>query len=445
MTVRLYEWEKTVTGGDWIEVTDNKVINLILRNLNNLIKINDNNEVYVELQLEDGLDSTDSLPIWVNVGRVMQADWRPVNGTLISGQTTSWDWVKILYWDDGEIRVDNGTWEWKILQYKLNAWPWIQIWDYTDYSALRWPFTEWFHVPLRSERGDVYWILITTFWLANRGTTIKTYLKMPEAGYRYFSTGAVTAQGESWTYRTANRLGTTSHAFSFNDNYTINPWEWAEQLDYGNSLRWFKDVPVIPDNSWTTLYDWSSVATGAWVFWNSSEWLISMSGDGTTWITIADKNLWATTVYNSWDTLSQSNCGYYYQWWNCYWFAWSGSITLSDLNAQVDASVYWPWNYYSSDTFYIWTYYQWDSSGNNNLRWWVTWIVEIKNAITNTWVLSVNWETGHVTVDTTPIVPVWDTLPSTPVEWSVFFNTTDSKLYIYDGTDWYEIQSTIVS
>jgi hypothetical protein len=53
MVTRLYEWDKNETGWTWIEVTDNKVINLILRSLNNLIKVNANNEVYVDLQLED--------------------------------------------------------------------------------------------------------------------------------------------------------------------------------------------------------------------------------------------------------------------------------------------------------------------------------------------------------------------------------------------------------
>ena len=75
MTVRLYEWDKTETGWAWIEITDNKVVNLLLRSLNNLIKINDDNEAYVDLQLADGLDTSDTLPVGVLTGRVLQADW----------------------------------------------------------------------------------------------------------------------------------------------------------------------------------------------------------------------------------------------------------------------------------------------------------------------------------------------------------------------------------
>ena len=121
MVTRLYEWDKNETWWIWIEVTDNKVINLILRSLNNLIKVNDNNEVYTDLQLEDWIENSDTLPIWVNVGRVIQADGRPTTWTLISGQTTSWDRVKLLYGDNWNIYTDNGTGTWNILWTNVKA------------------------------------------------------------------------------------------------------------------------------------------------------------------------------------------------------------------------------------------------------------------------------------------------------------------------------------
>ena len=121
MTVRIKEWVKDKTWWTWIEVTDNEVINLILRSLNNLIKVNDNNEVYTDLQLEDWIENSDTLPIWVNVGRVIQADGRPTTWTLISGQTTSWDRVKLLYGDNWNIYTDNGTGTWNILWTNVKA------------------------------------------------------------------------------------------------------------------------------------------------------------------------------------------------------------------------------------------------------------------------------------------------------------------------------------
>lgn len=110
----------------------------------------------------------------------------------------------------------------------------------------------------------------------------------------------------------------------------------------------------------------------AWIYHNATLWVISLSSDGENWITIADKNLGATTVYNNGDTLSEANSGKYYQWGNNYWFPFTWSVTTS--STQVNASNYWPWNYYSSSTFITTNW--WDSSRNTNLRWWVTWTYE---------------------------------------------------------------------
>lgn len=131
MVVRLYEWDKTETGWAGIEITDNKVVNLKLRDENNLIKINDDDEAYVDLQLEDGIEPDDNLPVWVETGRVLVADWRPVNGTLVLAKTTSWDEIRLLYWDDWKIYADNGTGTWKTL-----GWTTAYFKTQAEYDAL---------------------------------------------------------------------------------------------------------------------------------------------------------------------------------------------------------------------------------------------------------------------------------------------------------------------
>lgn len=109
MVVRLTEWDKTVTGGSGIEVTANKVVNLLLRDENNLIKINGDNEVYTDLQLEDWITTTDTLPVGVTTGRVLVADWWVATGTMLCFKTTSGDYVTWIYGDDGKLYIDNGT------------------------------------------------------------------------------------------------------------------------------------------------------------------------------------------------------------------------------------------------------------------------------------------------------------------------------------------------
>ena len=121
--------------------------------------------------------------------------------------------------------------------------------------------------------------------------------------------------------------------------------------------------------------------TTPWIYHNSDLWLISLSSDGSNWLTIADKNLWATQVYNSGDTLSEANAGKYYQWGNNYWFPFTWSVTTS--STQVNASTYWPWNYYNSSTFI--TTSPRDSSGNANLWWWTTWTNEAMQWPCDTW------------------------------------------------------------
>jgi len=113
--------------------------------------------------------------------------------------------------------------------------------------------------------------------------------------------------------------------------------------------------------------------TTSWIYWNETDGLISLSSDGSSWITISDKNLGATQVWNSWDTLSETNCGKYYQWWNNYGFPFTWGVTTS--STQVNASVYWPWNYYSSDTFIKYSG-RWDTTDNWNLWGGVTWTNE---------------------------------------------------------------------
>jgi len=252
----------------------------------------------------------------------------------------------------------------------------LYVWESISISDMQWPCPDGFHVPLRSEWAALCWILTTTFSMANNATTMGTYLKMPMGGSRLAKNASVSSIGASGGYWASDAAGTDySGDLVFNSSgiYTQNAIRST-----GYSVRWFKNSPTVPTSSWTTLYQgtWN-----AWVFWNSTDWLISVSGDGTTWYTIQDKNLWATTVFNQGDTETDANCGYFYQWGNNYGFAHSWTVTTS--STQVDASNYWPWNYYSSSTFIKRSYSPYDRSSvkTDNLWWWVTQKTEEKWAV----------------------------------------------------------------
>lgn len=118
------------------------------------------------------------------------------------------------------------------------------------------------------------------------------------------------------------------------------------------------------------------------IYHNEAEGLISLSSDGENWTTIADKNLGATQVWNDGDELTQENCWWFFQWGNNYMFprTWPVNTTTT----QINASEYWPSNYYSSDTFFYWQE-DWDSSVNNDLWWYTTWTNEARQWPCQSW------------------------------------------------------------
>jgi len=243
--------------------------------------------------------------------------------------------------------------------------------------ATQWPCPDGFHVPLQSEIKSLINAGISLgAWVSDNWNWVRVYLKMPYAWCRKRQDSNITDRWNIWYYATSSaNISDSNTSYSYvilsgqNDSVPL-------YRSLGIAIRPFKNIPVVPDNSWTKLKAWT---WSAGIYWNSSLWLISISSDGINWITISDKNLWATTVYNNWDTLSEANCGKYYQRWNNYWFPFTWSVTLS--SSQVNAGSYWPWNYYNSSTFIVRASdtapKAWDSSWNNNLRWWVDWNVPV--------------------------------------------------------------------
>lgn len=143
MVVRLKEWLKPYTWGDGVEITANNVINLLLRSENNLIQVNEDHEAYVDLQLEDWISTTDTLPVGVTTGRVLVADGRPVAWTMLCFKTTSWDYVTWIYWDDGKLYIDNGTGTFKQIYLKSEVDAlFTQLRNELDTVAFTWDYND---------------------------------------------------------------------------------------------------------------------------------------------------------------------------------------------------------------------------------------------------------------------------------------------------------------
>lgn len=292
--------------------------------------------------------------------------------------------VTSVNWQYGDVVIQTGG------NYTAGNWIDItndEIWldgTYNDYSAMQWPAPDGFHVPNSEERISMINIWIALWaWTSGNGSGTKTYLKMPYAWIRVRNTWDVSSQWTAGDYWLCERQITTYNSwmwYYYNNNANLTT-KLSAYLSTWMSIRPFKDKSVVPESSWTKLYGTSIESW--WIFWSSTDWLISLSSDWQNWITISDKNLWATTVYNDGDTLSEANCGKYYQRWNNYWFPRTWTVTTS--STTVNAGSYWPWNYYSSSTFII-INWDWSSVENDDLWGGVTWAVS--------WNLVINDSTG---------------------------------------------------
>lgn len=407
MTVRLIEWQVPYTWGTAIEITADKVINLLLRAENNLLHVNDDNELYCDLQLENWISTSDDLPVWVTTGIVNASDWRPQNGLLLHYETTSWAYAQRLYGGDWKLYFNWWTWERKLVYYAedvdqllqelhdelveqltMHAWEWISIQTVDDYSAMRWPCPEWYHVPTHSNILSISNIF-GNLWI--RGSTWAGYVSIPKSWYYWISWGK--EHVNDWAY-----VWTCKNSWAWDRSWVWNWQDWVPVSKVRNSMwipvRPFKNIPIIPNNQWNVIYDWSSIANWAWIFHSPELWVFSLSWNGQDWITIADKNIWATTIYHTGDQISADNSWYYYQWWNNHWFSYNGWFSTS--NTKVDVSSYSP-SSYSNNVFITWND-SWMIEINKDLWGWETWVQQITNTIINTWVLSVNWKKWHVIV-----------------------------------------------
>ena len=115
MATRIKDWEVPYTWWIGIEITNNHVINVLLRELNNLIHVNEDRELYVDLQLDDGIEPDADFPVGITTWRILQEDWRPQNWLIINRKTTSGDYSRLITAADWNFYVDLGDWIWRLL------------------------------------------------------------------------------------------------------------------------------------------------------------------------------------------------------------------------------------------------------------------------------------------------------------------------------------------
>ena len=105
-------WMINLTAGDGIDpqALANRVIEVLLRAENNLIKVTQNWELYTDLQLPTNIQfNLSNIPVGVSVGRVSTSNWWGYTGTVIAYKTTSGTTNMWLYSDNWQLYYFNGS------------------------------------------------------------------------------------------------------------------------------------------------------------------------------------------------------------------------------------------------------------------------------------------------------------------------------------------------
>lgn len=277
MTVRLKEWMIPYTWWTGIEITDNHVINVLLREMNNLIHVNEDKELYVDLQLPSGVTPAYDFPVWITTGRILQADWRQQSATIINSKTTSGDYVRLIYANDGNLYYDPGTWQW--IQ--------IGVEEALDVNTKTFFLTgtTWAE-NIASAQEAIDWLMAgkdPLLMYNNRCYTLTRYNSTWEGGYYVFATSVDTenvheiqvwmGQGSQVSYlveRTATNYSWRTRTFM------VRSWTWATARSQAQSvLNWYlmndEDIsvnkynPIIisTDSLWSWQYTYHLTGQGA--------------------------------------------------------------------------------------------------------------------------------------------------------------------------------------
>ena len=108
MTVRLTEHLNAwFTGGIGIEITADKIINLLIRDSNNLIKVNGDNEIYTDLQMANNPSVSTTFDVGITTGYVNSSQGRPASWQLVVAKTSDWKQLGLLNGNDGRLRYGN--------------------------------------------------------------------------------------------------------------------------------------------------------------------------------------------------------------------------------------------------------------------------------------------------------------------------------------------------
>ena len=350
MATRIKDWMIPYTWWIGIEITNNHVINVLLRELNNLIHVNENRELYVDLQIPDGVEPDYDFEVWVTTGKILQEDWWQQSWIILNWKTTSWDYVRLIYANDGKLYYDPWTWVW------------IEIWwsgwggGWTDCNTRTFYLSSTSDLTTANEAYDWYkdgkdailwydWLMYVFYEEYN---VSNHYLKFLCTRLRW------TAWESSWqAFMSANglKLEIDDNSWEidnivFTDSYDNNIWFWYLPTDTTTRVPF---TPTADSHPATKKYvdDWLATKQDILIAGQN----ISIAQDGKTisatipsaliyrWSVTALADL-PSTWQTVWDTYFVEWEDWMYSWdWTQWSYVWGSGIDTTNLfNMTINTS-----------------------------------------------------------------------------------------------------------
>lgn len=234
--------------------------------------MNENRELYVDLQLDDWIQPDDDFPVGVTTGKILQEDWWQQSGIILNWKTTSWDYVRLIYANDGKLYYDPWTWVWIEIWWSWWGGGWADCNTKTFYLSSTSDLTtaneayDWY----KDGKDAILWYGWLMYVFYEEINVSDHYLKFLCTRLRW------TAWESSWqAFMSANELkleiddnSWEIDNIAFTDSYDNNIWFWY--LPTNTTTR----VPFTPTNDshpTTKKYvdDWLALKQNILTAWNN--------------------------------------------------------------------------------------------------------------------------------------------------------------------------------
>lgn len=386
-------WITCLTGGDDIEVVQVWIHNIPTG--------------YTEIEYIS-LSGSQYIPTWLSY-----TSWHTYSVHQRILFSASWNNTKWSWWNAwwaiyvASSIMQNGT-------IGSNLWP---VWDIADVVIEIWSWTSNYSV--------------TTWWITRSDSRANASL----SDYAWMNYPLWAMSGTWWTLQSGSNMIGNIYSFSYVD--WNDRWEYYPVQRDSDDVLWMYDVvsstfyPV----SWTWAVAWPEAADCTTVNFTNTSWYMLKSSNKLIYATTdtafntRDK-VCTTTDWNytprEWDVLAlvfNNGC-------------WVGSPRLNIDNSWLHSIVISSTGWANASTLWLgmskiaWTFvYDWTNR--------VTWPIKDTTYYAGSGISISSW----TVTNTLPWPTIWTTAPASPTEWTMWYDSTNHVLKVYDGSQWVEVGS----